>query len=38
MAKVTNLLDGSQIEKGKAHILAKLENTNVPSSSDFQHS
>lgn len=33
MAKVIDLLDGSQTEKGRAHMLAKLGNTNVPSSS-----
>ena len=38
MAKVTYLLDGSQTEKGRAHMLAKLGNTNVPSSSYLQHS
>ena len=35
MAKVTDLLDGSQTENGRAHMLAKLRNINVPSSSDL---
>ena len=35
MAKVTDLLDGSQTKNGRAHMLAKLGNTNVPSSSDL---